>query len=156
MEFPWIPRKLLPYDGKGMMHFGGMVSYLREMSPKVAELMALLDGLWNCSKITWTDELRVSFTAVKELFAQDIELRYFDPRLPVYFHANMGDTTISAWAGYMDSDGRIRPFICYSKKLSPTERCWGARKKELFAAIQGMRKFATYPRHCHFIHLCDH
>jgi hypothetical protein len=146
-----------PIDGKAMQRFLGAVNFNREFSAEFAnksaplEACRLIKGL-----IEWTDERLTAFNDVKEIFRQDICLRHVDWSATMYLTTDASLIELGAWIGQKDKLGVIRPVICVSRKLTPTQQRWSATKRELYGLMWAMQKLRMYLLGRSFIARVDH
>jgi hypothetical protein len=146
-----------PIDGKGIQRFLGVLNFNREFSDKFAKISAPLDELRLVEgKIDWTEEQIAAFEGVKELFAEDLSLRHFDNSKEVYVTTDASLKGLGAWIGQKDDSEEVRPVLCASKKLSPTQQRYSAHKRELLALKWGINKFRHYLLGRKFIARVDH
>jgi hypothetical protein len=146
-----------PIDGKAMQRFLGAVNFNREFSAEFANKSAPLEACRLIKgPIEWTDERLTAFNDVKEIFRQDICLRHVDWSATMYLTTDASLIGLGAWIGQKDKLGVIRPVICVSRKLTPTQQRWSATKRELYGLMWAMQKLRMYLLGRSFIARVDH
>jgi hypothetical protein len=83
-------------------------------------------------------------------------LQTIDWNKSLYLTTDASFTGLGAWIGQEDAQGDIKPVICASKKLTPTQQRWSATKRELYALMWAMQKLRHYLLGRQFIARVDH
>jgi len=69
-----------------------------------------------------------------------------DPEKQTFVHTNASDYALSAEISQLDSNGKRRPVLFYSRKSTPAEMNYSTPDKEMLAIVQVMKKYQHYLR----------
>jgi hypothetical protein len=146
-----------PTTGKKWQQFAGQVNYIRNFSPKFAELMAPLDKLRNISgKITWHKDLVDAYDKLKKfLVEEEFWLAPIDFNKPFVLTTDASDYAVSGWLGQWHGN-HLRPVMCVSTKLDKAQSNYEPTQKELYAVLFAIEKFEEFLGGKHFTIRTDH
>jgi len=92
-----------------------------------------------CARITWTEEMRRSFTDLKEALLQNAVLEIADPYKPYVLETDASDYAVGAVLSQEDPEGNLRPVAFFSRKLAGSpgkgQVGWSIREKETYAIV---------------------
>ena len=145
-----------PKDGKALQRFMGAANFHRDFFHEFAKIAAPLEECRQQKTIEWTPLREEAFKKLKEMFGSRIQLNHVNWNKKIYLTTDACQTGIGAWLGQKDKDGNIQPFVCASKKLTPTQQRWSATKRELYGLMWSMQKFHNYLYGRNFIARVDH
>ena len=84
---------------------------------------------------------------MKDRFKDDQVLGLFDWEKEVTVHTDASDYASGAEISQInDKNGKLRPVLFYSRKLTPAEENYSTSDKEMLAIVQVLRKFPHYLR----------
>jgi transposase InsO family protein len=137
-----------PVTGKQLQSFLGLCSFLRQHVRHYAELTAPLEDVKLQAEVPWTEELRHSFTTLKEALLRAPVLSFPDFDRPFHIATDASQTGVGGVLFQPRSvDEHITPtniVAVVSKKLQPAQQCWPAYRKELWGVVYSLRRFHSY------------
>ena len=118
----------------------------------------------------WTSLHLKSFNLIKKLIAENVSLRYYNPKKKLYIEVDARGTGIGAQLlqtsdDFTDSklppDGipipeHLQPMAFSDKTLTQTERNYANNEHEMLAVIHGLERFHTYTFGRHVTVITDH
>ena len=133
-----------PASTKQLMSFLGMLNFYRRFIPGAARMLKpLTDALKGKPQklLTWTEEMRSSFSSSKEALCKVATLAHPDPAARVYLAVDASDTHVGAVLQQQARGGGPQPLGFFSKKLDPAQQKYSAFDRELLACYLGVRHF---------------
>jgi len=121
----------VPKTKKELQSFLGAVSW---NAPWIPRLHHLAHELWTAN--TWTSQINRAFLATRDLAAKSIAEA---PHDPLEFTEMYTDASDFAIAALTVQSGRVT--AVYSRKLTPSERKWGAPDRELLAITESLKRW---------------
>jgi len=139
LDFP-IPNSVL-----SVQSFLGVTGYyrkfIRNFGPRVAPLHDLTKKGIN---FAWTSEHQRIFEEIQRDFNADVVLKLPDYSKRFLIDTDASDLGIGGVLSQLDEQGRERPVLFASRKLSPAELKWPIRDKEALAIIYALDCFRPY------------
>ena len=89
-------------------------------------------------------EIEEVLKKVKDCYRGDQILMLHDPEKKTFVHTDASDYAISAEISQLDNNGKRRPVLFFSRKLTPTEMNYSTPDKEML--VQVMKKYQHYLR----------
>jgi hypothetical protein len=89
----------------------------------------------------WNETEKTAFNDIKGAYKGNQILLIFDPEKQIWVYADASDYAIGSEISQLDSEGRRRPVLFYSRKLLPAEMNYTASDKEMLAIVQTLKKF---------------
>ena len=129
-----------PTDQKEVLRFLGMLNFLREFIPNMAEKTAQLRQLLKkSSEWIWSQEHKKGFEELKHILAEDALLRYFNPNKQITLQV---DSSKDGMGVCLMQD---KQHVAYkSRALSETEKRYSQIEKELLSAVYACETMNTY------------
>jgi transposase InsO family protein len=135
----WTP----PKNGKELQSHLGFINYFRDLIPLYSEIMAPLEAIRNMKQITWNEEYSNIYTKIQNILASDIILSFPDFNLKFCIGTDASDSGVGAVLFQVKNE--VTHYINFAaRSLSPSERNYGATKRELLAIIFALKKFHNY------------
>lgn len=139
IEFP------IPSDIKGVQSFLGVTGYYRRFIKNYGTQVSPLHDLTRRDQVfKWTAEHQRIFQDIQEQFNKNIVLQLPDYTQRFIIDTDASDIGIGAVLSQIDKDGRERPVMFASRKLSTAELKWPVRDKEALAIIYALDTFRAY------------
>src|SRR5215208_2019861 len=91
----------------------------------------------------WDDAVQKAFEDIKQLIAEELILKMFNPEKETFLETDASDYAIGVTL-YQKHDGRKHPIAFLSKKLSDIETRYPIYDKELYAIVEACRQWRTY------------
>ena len=101
-------------------------------------------------KFNWTLEDEKAFQEVKGKFKKDQILGTFDFEKEVIIHTDASDYAIGAEISQLDEEGKRRPILFFSRRLTPAEERDSTVDKEMLAIVQILKKYPHFLREAKF------
>ena len=145
-----------PKTGKCIQRFLGMINYFREHLPKLSQLTAPLDRLRNEGLLDklWTTEHEQTFNNLKQLVTSAPILHFPSTQHPYCVGTDASQTGIAAVL-YQVIGEETRHIGFMARALTPSERRYGAVKRELLGIHYALEKFHKFLFGSHFTLYCD-
>ena len=129
-----------PADKPALLRFLGMVNYMSNFIPNLADLTQPLRELLHKEvEWHWSERQEKAFQAIKEKLTSDATLQYYDVEKP---------TTVSVDASSYGLGACLlqkgRPVCFAHRSLNSAERNYAQIEKELLAIVYGCTKFHQY------------
>lgn len=129
-----------PNNKKELQMVLGIVNYLREFIPNLAEISSPLRELLKKDVVwSWNEKHDSSFNNIKQLIAEITVLNTYDPMLPVEIQCDASQNAIGCCI--MQNK---KPLSYFSRSLSETEQSWAQIEKEFLAVTESCKKFHNY------------
>ena len=133
-----------PITIKQMQKFIGMLNFYNRFLPNIA---LTLKPLYTCLKgrkeIEWNNELKLSFTAAKEILAKRTLLIHPQMDATTRITVDASDIAMEA-ALEQDINGIIYPLAFFSRKLTPAQTRYSTFDRELLAIYEAIRHFRYF------------
>jgi hypothetical protein len=84
--------------------------------------------------LIWNDGAQQAFDRLKSVFAEDVQLTHYDPKLETVVETDASDYMTSGVLS-QTHDGLLRPVAFFSRKMKPAELNYEVHDKELLAII---------------------
>ena len=135
----------IPKTAKDLRRFLGMINFHRLAIPHAATQQAPLNELLRGNirgktPISWTPEACKAFENCKKSLAQAVLLTYPAPKAPLAIFTDASDFAVGA-ALQQRVGNEWQSLGFFSKKLSNTERKYGAYDRELLAIYKAVKNF---------------
>ena len=141
-----------PTNLKDLQTFLGMVQYLSEFCPRIAEIAkALWDLLKNHASYAWGLEHNHAFDSIKKEIVEAPILRYYDPQKETVLQI---DASIKGLGTCLLQDGH--PIYFASKSLQNAECGYVAIQLKALAVAWPIKKFDHFLYALHFTLETDH
>lgn len=92
----------------------------------------------------WGEEQHQAFKTLKQHFTSAPILRIFQPSLPIRVSTDASEFGIGATLDQLFEDERWHPIAFTSRKLTPPERNYPIREKELLAIVHALTEWRLY------------
>lgn len=155
-----------PTTGKDIQSFLGLMNYFFDFIPKFSELAHPLNELRNENSLEnlWNDECENSFQSLKHCLFHAPLLSAPNFNEPFFLATDAsayaaGGVLFQAIQGFdfqKKQQQNVKYIKFYSHSLSKAERNYSASKRELFAVVCCLKKFANYLNGVHFTIISDH
>nr|XP_054761486.1 uncharacterized protein K02A2.6-like [Lytechinus pictus] len=103
----------------------------------------------------WGVEQQNAYDKIKEVIAQKVVLKFFNPNLPTVVTTDASDYGLGAILSQV-KNGREIPVAFASRSLTPAERKYSTGEKEALACTWACLKWYTYLWGRHFTLMTDH
>ena len=149
-----------PQTAKKLRQFLGMLNFYRRFISKATQLQAPLNDLLQGNikgktPVNWNPEAQVAFEHCKEGLAQAALLAHPEPDATLALVCDASDFTVGA-ALHQQINGGWEPLGFFSKKLSSTEKKYGAYDRELLAIYLAVKYFRDMVEARTFTIFTDH
>ena len=129
-----------PTDQKGVLRFLGMLNFLREFIPNMAEKTAQLRQLLKKNtEWTWSQDHKKEFENLTNILAEDALLRYFNPTKEIMLQV---DSSKDGMGVCLMQDKQ--PVAYKSRALTETEKRYSQIEKELLSVVYACETMNTY------------
>ena len=155
-----------PQTKKEMQSFVGLVNFIHKFIPGLSNLLNTFtdaktfetkDPKADETLKVWTDEMQYFFNKIKEVVGNKNHiLSHPDFNKQFYVEADASYFNIGAILYQKDSNNKLQPIECISKKLSPAQQNWDTGEKETYALVYAIEKWRRYLIQKHFIAYTDH
>ena len=150
-----------PTDVSQLRSFLGLVTYLVNSIPNMADVTAPLTGLLS-GPWQWTTECSQAADSIRQHFLTDQILALFDPTLPTRIEVDASGQGLGAVLmqsqqpnADVDSSG-WRPVYYASRKLTGPEARYAAIEREALAVTWGLHRFRNFITGMPVVVLSDH
>ena len=126
--------------------FRGLAGYYRQYVENFSDRMRPLNEAITRKEFIWGGEEERAFCDIKNAYRDEQILILIDLEKQIYVHADASDYALGSEISQMDENGKRRPVLFYSRKLTPAEMNYSTADKELLAIVQTMKKFQHYLR----------
>lgn len=149
-----------PTTAKKLRQFLGMVNFYRRFIPRAAKVQAPLNDLLRGNTkgnapVKWTQEAVAAFDAAKQGLRQAALLAHPQDNAPLTLCCDASDFTVGAVLQQRTGNA-WQPLAFFSKKLSSTERNYGAYDRELLAIYMAIKHFRHMVEGREFAIYTDH
>ena len=149
-----------PQTAKKLRQFLGMLNFYRRFISKATQLQAPLNDLLQGNikgktPVNWNPEAQVAFEHCKEGLAQAALLAHPEPDATLALVCDASEFTVGA-ALHQQINGGWEPLGFFSKKLSSTEKKYGAYDRELLAIYLAVKYFRDMVEARTFTIFTDH
>jgi transposase InsO family protein len=135
-----------PTAHEGIAGFRGLTGYYRQFVEKFSDRMRPLNEALTRKEFIWGGKEERAFEDVKNAYLNEQILILIDLEKQIYVHADASDYALGSEISQIDKNGKRRPVLFYSRKLTPAEMNYSTADKELLAIVQTMTKFQHYLR----------
>jgi RNase H-like domain found in reverse transcriptase len=135
-----------PRNLKDLEKFKGMVGYYRQFIGHFTDIMRKINEKLRRKEFSWNEEDEKIFQDVKNRFKNNQIMGIFDWEKEITVHTDASDYAIGAEISQKDQNGKHRPILFYSRRLSPAEERYSTADKEMLAITQVLKKFPHYLR----------
>lgn len=147
----------LPTSVKELQSFLGLVNYYRKFVENLSRLTAPLTKMIHKDSVfEWTPPRIAAFEQVKKVMTTTPVLRIADPELPFTVTTDASDLAIGAVLSQSQAGEVPQPVAFESRQLSPAEKNYTTREKELLAIVHALRVWRHYLHGQHFQIITDH
>jgi hypothetical protein len=122
-----------PTNCKNIEEFRGIAGYYRQYIKRFSDQMKPLNERLRKKEFRWSSEENEAFEKVKESYRLNLILIIHDFEKQTWMHADASDYAIGAGISQLDSNGKRRPVLFYSRKLLPAEMNYSTPGKEMLA-----------------------
>lgn len=134
-----------PTTAKGLRQFLGMINFYRRFIPNASNTLAnindlLTPNLKGKASISWTTETTQAFEHCKEQLAKATLLAHPHDDAPLSLVTDASDTAVGATLQQLVNK-EWQPLAFFSKKLTSTEKKYGAYDRELLAIYLAVKNF---------------
>ena len=126
--------------------FRGLAGYYRQYVENFSDRMRPLNEAITRKEFIWGGEEEHAFCDIKNAYRDEQILILIDLEKQIFVHADASDYALGSEISQMDENGKRRPVLFYSRKLTPAEMNYSTADKELLAIVQTMKKFQHYLR----------
>ena len=126
--------------------FRGLAGYYRQYVENFSDRMKPLNEAITRKEFIWGGEEERAFEDIKNAYRDEQILILIDLEKQIYMHADASDYALGSEISQIDENGKRRPVLFYSRKLTPAEMNYSTADKELLAIVQTMKKFQHYLR----------
>lgn len=149
-----------PSTAKGLRQFLGMINFYRRFVPRAFQIQAplnnmLTDNIKGNTPITWTTEADDAFEECKKGLASATLLAHPLDDAPLAIVSDASDIAVGATLQQL-VDKDWQPLGFFSKKLSQTEKKYGAYDRELLAIYLAVKHFRHMVEGRDFTIFTDH
>lgn len=134
-----------PKDCKGIEEFRGLAGYYRQYIDHFSDRAEPLNEILRTNAFRWTTKEEQSFEELKNQYRGDAILLLFNEEEQIWIHTDASNYALGAEISQLDSQGKRRPVLFYSRKLLPAERNYTTGDKEMLAIVQ------TFKKHRHML-----
>jgi len=135
-----------PKTLKQIEQFRGLIGYYRGYIRNFTEVMKNLNQKLKKKEFSWTPEDDKAFEKAKEKVKEQV-LGIFDFEKEVYVYTDASDYAIGAEISQVNNqNGKLRPVLFYSRRLTPAEENYSTSDKEMLAIVTVLKKFPHYLR----------
>ena len=135
-----------PTKHEDIAGFRGLAGYYRQYVERFSDRMKPLNEAIARKEFIWGGEEARAFEDIKNAYRDEQILILIDLEKQIYVHADASDYALGSEISQMDENGKRRPVLFYSRKLTPAEMNYSTADKELLAIVQTMKKFQHYLR----------
>ena len=107
-------------------------------------------------KLQWTDVHTSHFEALKHAVIGLRELVLYRPDADFFMRCDASLYGVGCVLEQRDEEGNSFPIVFFSRKLTPGQRKWSPRDKEIYAIVSALRKYATWIGNNRVTILTDH
>jgi hypothetical protein len=135
-----------PKTLKHIEQFRGMIGYYRYYIKHFTDVLKTLNQKLKEKVFTWNKKDDEAFKTAKEK-VRDSVLGLHDPEKEIFVHTDASDYAIGAEISQINQEnGKLRPILFYSRRLTPAEENYTTADKEMLAIVATMKKFPHYLR----------
>ena len=122
----------------------GLVNYFRTFvrnhSPTVKPLHALIDNYERTKKIKWTSEAITAFNEVKQQISLGTTMHFMNDFDPIFLHTDASDYGIGGFL-FQIVQGKETAIAFHSKSFSKAQLRWSVPQKEAFGIFDTIKQF---------------
>ena len=131
-----------PVDKLGVQRFIGMITYLSDFCPKLAEAVRPLHELTKPDMVfMWANTHANAFTEAKQLMASTPCLAYFDVSKSVTLQVDASERGLGGALLQPNDSGKLKPVAFSSGTMRPNEVNWAQIEKETLAICVACEKW---------------
>ena len=149
----------LPRSQRKLREFLGLINYYHQFIPHCAQLLhplhTLLSHTQADTELQWSDDSIAAFEQAKAALADATLLSHLKPDAVVAIMSDASDIAVGAVLQQV-TDGQWHPIAYFSRKLSPTERCYSTYDRELLAMYLSVKHFRYFIEGRSFSLYTDH
>ena len=147
-----------PRNIRELQAFLGFVNFSTKFAKNYsAETISLIRLLKTDKKYEWTDEHEKAFNKMKNLFDENIILKYADPGHSFIFTTDASDHAIAAVLSQMNDQNEEQIVTFISRTIKGSECLYFTTEKEMLAIVWALSRLNTYvPRAPKIIVRTDH
>jgi hypothetical protein len=147
----------VPANKSQLRSFLGLTSYYRRFVPAYAAIAEPLTRLLrDQAPFQWTVDQQCSFDHLKQQPTSAPILIHPDWKKPFLLQTDASDFAVAAVLAQIGDDGLEHVVSYASRQLTPSERKYDTRQKELLAVLFGCESFSKYLLGSHFTVETDH
>jgi hypothetical protein len=135
-----------PKNCKHIQQFRGITGYYRGYVERFTDKMRPLNERVQGNKFWWGEIEEDAFKKVKDCYRGNQILILHDSEKQTFVHTDASDYAISGEISQLDNNGKRRPVLFFSRKLTPAEMNYSTPDKEMLAIVQVMKKYQHYLR----------
>ena len=143
-----------------LQSFLGIVNYLSQFDPKIADLMHRLRSLLKKSnEFIWVDEHTRDFKLIVRKLSENPKLlKYYRPDLDLYLETDASGVMVGMTLLQSEKNEResLYPIAYGSKTLTNAETRYANIERELLGVVDGLEKFHYFTFGCPVTVLTDH
>jgi hypothetical protein len=157
-----------PQTKQQMSAFLGFVGFLKDYVPNLSSLTYPLSQwrkVYTSKKsskkrkkepITWSDDMRTAFVAIKRILSSSPVLSAPDWDKPFIVATDASKYGLGAILYQMDANGKRKYISFASRVLNSAQTRYGAHKRELLGVVFALQKFSDWLWGRRFTLYCDH
>ena len=147
-----------PRNKDELRTFLGAAGFHRRFIPRYAEIAdPLFRLLRKTADYLWTKDQQVAFCLIKDAITEGALLARPDPSSPYLLLTDASNQGIGAVLLQLQGDpAELTPLEYASKRLTPAEKKWDVRERELFAIKWAVQKWEEYLKGSPFMIGTDH
>ena len=135
-----------PKEKDDIATFRGLTGYYRQYIEKFSDKMRPLNEALTKGEFSWTEKEEKTFQRIKDEYRGEKMLILIDLEKQIWVYADASDYALGSEISQLDENGKRRPVLFYSRKLTPAEMNYSTADKELLAIVQTLKKFQHYLR----------
>jgi transposase InsO family protein len=135
-----------PKEKDDIATFRGLTGYYRQYIEKFSDKMRPLNEALTKKEFEWTEREEKAFQKIKDEYRGEKMLILIDLEKQIWVYADASDYALGSEISQLDENGKRRPVLFYSRKLTPAEMNYSTADKELLAIVQTLKKFQHYLR----------
>lgn len=145
-----------PQNKTEVRSFLGLANYYRRFIKGYAKIVAPLNDLTSNNDFVWTEQHESAFRELKTRLTEAPVLTLPDFQKEFKVMTDASNDAVGAVLSQKDEHGRDHPVAYASQKLTPTERKYPTRDKELYALVFALKQWRTYLYQQKFLAETDH
>jgi RNase H-like domain found in reverse transcriptase/Reverse transcriptase (RNA-dependent DNA polymerase) len=125
-----------PKEKDDIATFRGLTGYYRQYIEKFSDKMRPLNEALTKKEFEWTEREEKAFQKIKDEYRGEKMLILIDLEKQIWVYADASDYALGSEISQLAENGKRRPVLFYSRKLTPAEMNYSTADKELLAIVQ--------------------